>query len=133
MSVTGGCWISWFNPVYRTTEQDTLLLHLFILIITYNGEITSPKNILHKIFSSMLSQPWKPYWKGRLSMMDVLELSSIDQFFYIENIIYLCCKTSCLNDVNCTELSPSISIPWFQLIDQAKRDWQCQTLFVSVL
>jgi len=84
MSVTGGCWISWFNPVYRTTEQDTLLPHLFILIITYNGEIASPKNIQHKIFSSMLSQPWEPYWKGRLSMMDVLELSSIDQFFILK-------------------------------------------------
>ncbi len=33
--------------------------------------------------------------------------------FYIENIINLFCKTSYLNEeINCTEPSPFVSIPW---------------------
>ncbi len=36
--------------------------------------------------------------------------------FYIENIIYLCYKTSYLNEeVNCTEALPSVSVPWRML------------------
>jgi hypothetical protein len=53
---------------------------------------------------------------GRLSTVDLLVLTSLDQFFCIENIINLSYKTSYLNDVvNCAEPSPLVSIPWFCL------------------
>jgi hypothetical protein len=37
--------------------------------------------------------------------------------FYIENIIYLCFKTSYLNEkVKCTEPSPPVSFPWLGVL-----------------
>jgi hypothetical protein len=36
--------------------------------------------------------------------------------FHVEIIINLCWETSYLNEeVNCTELSPSVSVPWLKL------------------
>ncbi len=56
----------------------------------------------------------KSFWRGRLSAVDLLVLTSLDQLFiYIENIINLFYKTSYLNEeVNCTEPFPLVSIPW---------------------
>jgi hypothetical protein len=55
-------------------------------------------------------QPGKPYWRRRLSTIDVLELTS--SAFYIESIISPRYKTSFLNEeVNCTEPFPSFSVP----------------------
>ncbi len=46
----------------------------------------------------------------RLSRVDLLVLTSLDQ------IIYLRYKTSYLNvEINCTEPSPSISVPWINI------------------
>ncbi len=46
------------------------------------------------------------------STVDLLVLNSLDQFHFIEKIIYLFCKMSYLNEeVNCTEPSPSVSVP----------------------
>jgi hypothetical protein len=51
---------------------------------------------------------WEVLSRGRLSMVDLLVLTSLDQLlFKIENIIKLFYKTSCLNEeVNCTEPFP---------------------------
>jgi hypothetical protein len=53
-------------------------------------------------------------WKGRHSTVDLLVLTSRDQLIFILNILFsFFYKTSCLNEEgNCTELSPSESIPW---------------------
>ncbi len=50
----------------------------------------------------------------RPSTVDLLVLTGLDQLlFYIEGINYLCYQTSDLNEeVNCTEPSPSVSVPW---------------------
>jgi hypothetical protein len=48
---------------------------------------------------------------GWLSTVGLLVLTSLDQHYYIKNIIHLCCKTSYLNEeVNCTEPSNSIRV-----------------------
>ncbi len=45
-------------------------------------------------------------------MVDLLVLNSSDQLFLAENIIYLCDKTSYLNEeVNCTEPSLQLVFP----------------------
>jgi hypothetical protein len=50
----------------------------------------------------------EPLLKGKLTSLD-------QSNFDVENIFYLCYKTSYLNeDVNCTEPSPSDNIPWFE-------------------
>ncbi len=38
----------------------------------------------------------KPYWKGRLCTVDLLVLTSLNQFFYILNIIYFLTKHATL-------------------------------------
>ncbi len=58
----------------------------------------------------------KLYCTGRLSTVNLLVLTSLYKLlFYNENILYILFfhKTSYLNEeVNCTEPSPSVSIPW---------------------
>jgi len=45
--------------------------------------------------------------------------------FYIENVIYLCYKTSYLNEeVNRTEPSPSVSVPWIMRLFNAWLTYQ---------
>jgi hypothetical protein len=49
-----------------------------------------------------------PYWRGRLSKVDILLL---DKLLFVSNIVFTFHKTSCLNkEVNCTEPSPSIRL-----------------------
>jgi hypothetical protein len=51
--------------------------------------------------------------QGILSTIDLLALISLDDLLFFENFIYLFTKTSYLNEeVNCTDPSPSVSIPW---------------------
>ncbi len=51
----------------------------------------------------------KSYWRGRFSTVGLLELNCLDIHFHIEFFH----KRSYFNEeVNCTELSPSFSIPW---------------------
>ncbi len=55
-----------------------------------------------------------PCWRGRLSTVDLLVLNYFRSApFYIEIPFTIVIKTSCLiEDVNCTEPSPSVSVPW---------------------
>jgi hypothetical protein len=50
---------------------------------------------------------------GKLNTVDLLVPTSLDKLlFVIETIIYLGCQTSYLNEeVNCTDPSPSVSVP----------------------
>jgi hypothetical protein len=51
--------------------------------------------------------------KGKLSTDDLLQLISLDQLLFIMKLNFSCYKTTYLNEeVNCTESSPSVSIPW---------------------
>jgi hypothetical protein len=52
-------------------------------------------------------------------MLNVIKLSVIMLNVIMKNVLtpfrmvfYLCYKTSYLNEVNCTEPSPSVSVPW---------------------
>jgi hypothetical protein len=56
----------------------------------------------------------EPLLKGRLSTVDLLVLTSLDQLLLIVQTHYLhFYKTSYPNEeVNCTEPSPSVSVPW---------------------
>ncbi len=53
----------------------------------------------------------------RLSTVDLLVLTSLEQLIFIlefGNIMYLFCKASYNNEeVNCTEPSPPVRVPWF--------------------
>ncbi len=50
--------------------------------------------------------------REKLSTFDPLALSSLHQLFLIENIIFFL-KTRYHNEeVNCTEYSTSVSVPW---------------------
>jgi hypothetical protein len=56
----------------------------------------------------------KPYWMERLGTVDLLVLTSFrSAVLYIQSIITLCYKTSYINEeINCTEPSPLVSVPW---------------------
>jgi hypothetical protein len=46
-------------------------------------------------------------------MVDLLVLTSFVQLLSVLNILFLLHNTSCLNEqVNCTEPSRSVSVPW---------------------
>ncbi len=52
---------------------------------------------------------------GRLTNVDLLVLTSVDQLPFQLKMLYFFYKTSYLNEeVNCTEASPSVSIPWLE-------------------
>jgi len=58
-------------------------------------------------------EPGKSNWKGRLSTVDLLARTSLDQLLWILIVLFIYFKTSFLNEeVNCTEPSPTVSIPW---------------------
>jgi hypothetical protein len=49
--------------------------------------------------------------RGRISMVDLLVITSSDKLFFILKLYFY--KTACLNEkVKCTEPSPSVRIPW---------------------
>ncbi len=56
-------------------------------------------------------RPGNPYWRSKISTVDLLVLTSSDQLLLIqEKILFF--KTSFLNEeVNRTELSPSVRVP----------------------
>jgi hypothetical protein len=45
-----------------------------------------------------------PYWRGRISTVDLLVPSSSDQLLFILKLLN--------EEVNCTETSPSVRVPW---------------------
>jgi len=57
--------------------------------------------------------PGNPNLRGRISMVDILVLTSLDLLLCILKLyIFFFCKTIYLNgEVNCTEPSPSVSFP----------------------
>ncbi len=58
-----------------------------------------------------------PYWKGRLSTIDLLVLTSLDQLFlYSQCYLHLLQNN---DEVNCTEPSPSVSVPCHKLKNNA--------------
>ncbi len=70
--------------------------------------------------------PAKPYSRGRLSTFCLFVLSSLDQLIFILKIYLHFYKTSYLNEeVNCTEFSPSVSVPWVILLAPGERCCCC--------
>ncbi len=66
-------------------------------------------------FLSFLSVgPRNPYWSGRISRVDLLVLTNLDQLIFILNILFTFFhKTSYLNEKSkCTEPSLPVSVPW---------------------
>ncbi len=63
-------------------------------------------------------QKGKSYWAGRLSTVDLLVLTSLDQrIFKLKILFSFFCKTGILKEeVTCTEPSPSVSIPCFSTL-----------------
>jgi hypothetical protein len=54
--------------------------------------------------------PGNPYIKGRLSTVDLLVLTNLDQVLFRIEFFY---ETSYLiEEVICTETFPSVSVPW---------------------
>jgi hypothetical protein len=73
--------------------------------------VTAPSKPSSEV--SVESCAGNPYWKGRISTVNLLVLiSSRLAAFNTNTCIFLNFKTSCLNqEVNCTESSPSVRIP----------------------
>ncbi len=54
----------------------------------------------------------KPYWRGSISTVDLLVLTSLDQLLWELKLNFPFYKTTYLNEeVNCTEPSPSVRVP----------------------
>ena len=65
--------------------------------------------MLHKV------ETGKSYWRGKAQHSWPQRNNQFRSApFYIENIIHFFYKTSHLNEVNCTEPSLLVSIPWFK-------------------
>ncbi len=63
--------------------------------------------------SHILTHPGKPYWIGSISTVDLLVLTSLDQLLFKLTLNFLFYKATFLNEeVNCTEPSPSVRVPW---------------------
>jgi hypothetical protein len=63
--------------------------------------------------NSRLLYPGSPYIRGRLSTVDFLVLTSIDELLLIMKRYLLFYRTGKLNEeVNRTEPSPSVMLPW---------------------
>jgi hypothetical protein len=83
--------------------------------------------------NSLKSKKWmfqgKAYWKGRLSTVDLLELSSLDQLLLrLKILLTFIYKTSCLNEVvKRTEPSPSVNVPWMFMNAEAIFLVMCDT------
>ncbi len=67
------------------------------------------ENVTTNLRNLSRDQPGKPYLRGRLSTVDLLVLTCLDQLLFILKILFN--KTSYLyEEVNRTEPSPSVSI-----------------------
>ncbi len=56
----------------------------------------------------------EPLLKGRISTIDLLVLTSLDQLLLKLQALLTFYETRYLNEeVNCAEPSPSVSVPWF--------------------
>jgi hypothetical protein len=83
----------------------------------------------HRFIDSVSN--WNEIIQGSLTEGEgSVQLTSLYQFrsaaFHIENInIYLYYKTRCLNEeVNCTESSPSVRLPWIITIKRCAKKFQ---------
>ncbi len=73
--------------------------------------LTNFANVNETQFRSLLSG--NPYWRGRISTIDLLVLTSSDQLLFILKLYFLSYKTSYLNkEVNCIVPSLSVRVPW---------------------
>jgi len=64
------------------------------------------------LWENLNAWPGNPYGRGRLSTVDLLVLTSLDKLLFILKYYFPFYKTSYLNEeVNCTEPSPSVSVP----------------------
>ncbi len=90
--------------MYNFSKGLTTLLMEFYLVCYEVHSFGS--NAVNNNLSTVLKRAGKPYWRGRLSTVDLLVLTSLHQLLFILIIFfYLCYTTSYLNEeVNCTEL-----------------------------
>ncbi len=71
--------------------------------------------------NSVAEATMMPYWRD--STVDLLVLTSLDQLLFCWNMFFY--KTRHLNEeVECTEISPSVSIPWFDILRNSKASFQ---------
>jgi hypothetical protein len=98
----------WFSRfVYKSKFFDKLILTKTVALIRDKATASFCLRVAARVLTRSLTDG------GRLSTVDLLVLTSLDQLLLIVDIIYLLYKTSYFNEeVNCTEPSPSVSIPW---------------------
>jgi hypothetical protein len=71
----------------------------------------------HKIGQSSDYQPWamNPFWRERISMVDLIVLTSLEELLFMLKIL-LFCKTSYHDEeVDCTE-PVSVNITWTKIL-----------------
>jgi hypothetical protein len=101
-------------PVFNylcTIQTNPSRLHLLLRLI-YNGEM----------MSTVIDEPGNNCWGGRISMIDLLVLTSLDQLLFRTEKYFFCYKTSYLNEVNRTEPSLSVRVHWLNLSWPLGRD-----------
>ncbi len=80
--------------------------------LTRETKANSVGGILLRESKNIDSEAENHWWKGRISTVDLLVLTSSDHLILFQKYFFLYCKTSCINEeVNCTELSPWVIIP----------------------
>jgi hypothetical protein len=63
--------------------------------------------------TSECTHPGKPHWRERISTDDLLVLTSLEKTAFLTETIFPFYKTTYLNEeVNRTEPSPSVRLPW---------------------
>ncbi len=77
----------------------------------------------------------KSYWRGRLSTFQLLVLTSLDQLLFYKLYLPFYNITYLNEEVNCTELSQSVSIPWYciYLIVNKSRGDESPKIFTHTL
>ncbi len=91
---------------------SVIMLNVVMLSVAMLNEAALSLTKRRKIRWSV--RPRKSYRKGRLIVVDLLVLTSLNQLCFSGHSIYLLCKPCYLNEEdNCTERPPSVSDPWF--------------------
>ncbi len=97
-------------------DQLLLILKTFLLFIktSYINEEVKCTELSLSVSVPCHFNPWlSGHSKFLPSTIDLLVLTSLDQLLLILKTFLLFSKTSYINEeVNCTELSLSVSVPW---------------------
>jgi hypothetical protein len=118
------CWLSLMLSVKnKPYVLSVIMINVVVLLIERERERERERDkkslltlelecfYLETHYSLVMLEAGIPYWRGRLSTVDLLELTGSDQLLLIVQTLFFC-KTSYVNEeANCSGPSPSVSVP----------------------